>query len=1343
MQCNKNPLNGKLFFKKHLHFKSFLVVLVNPYSNALIFSLLLFRKKNSFIKNFHTKDFLIALPIIMKNYITLTLLLLAFTSFSQKEKFVIDWGDSEKKSGLRLENNLHLELQDDGSWVYSDILKIASPINESATKLGNVTYEAVPPEFKINLKKIPTNIAVSFVTTKARDQYKTSIRISPFVNKNGQAMMVTGGDIEYAFSKSQQAQSNVPSITNSLLASGNYYKFYVESTGAHRITRNFMESLGMSLNNINPNNIKVYGYGGSPLPFRNSDNTVFDLREVPIQVVGGGDGSFNGNDHVLFYGESTSKYHPELDTNINPYSDRSYYYITVDGGSGLRMQPYQEPTGAASVAFTTYDQYVFHEEDLVNFGRIGRRWFGEQFGFENEQTFEFEVPNATGAEEARVRIEVAAVAESNSSFDFAVNGVSVGSVSLGTTSTTTAGAGGGIDVMIPISSPEVTVTVTYNNNGIPSSLGYLDFISLDVPSALSGTGNQFLFKKNEAATLSGIGTYTLSNALDYSQVWEVTDMDDIRILTVDESSNTTFKSTLGVARQFLAVTPNDYFTPSRESGNALVANQNLKGSVFTDDAGNFQDVDYLMITSDLLRSQAERLAQHNRDFRGLRVKTVTIESIYEEFGGGRQDIGAIRNFVRYVYENASSEANRLRYLCLFGDTSVDYKDRLNGNNNVMPTYHTYNSFSFVSSFMSDDYFGALDPNEGWMEASSPTRPHVPSGGGNDRLDLAVGRIVADTPELATIVVNKIINYDARESYGRWRNNFVLVSDDVDEAFEFDDLQGTLDELGDEISLQKPFVNVYKIHSDAFQQQSSAGGDRYPQVNEAIENAIEVGSLVVSYLGHGGEERLAAESIVTANETSNLDNGERLPLVMTVTCEYGKFDNPERPTGGEDMFWNPDGGAVALLTTTREINVSLGVDFNQQLVAEIFSFGSTIIESVGENLRQAKNNISSANRRVVFYVGDPAMKLAFARPDILLTAINDIPVGQELPNLRALDAVKINGRVTSQNGQTITGYTGVLAVTIFDKRIDRQTLGNDGVEIGGELAILDFTTLGAILYRGQASVVNGQFEFNFVMPRDTGIPLGNGRINFYAERLGVLEDQSGANEDVIIGGLNENAPEDNLGPRIQLFMNDEGFVNGGITNDSPIILAKLEDENGINTASGIGHDIVAIIDGDETNPIIMNDFYETEIDDFMRGTAARKIRNLEPGPHTLTFKAWDVYNNSSTAELDFVVIGDEELELENVLNYPNPFVNYTEFWFNHNRAFEPLDVQVQIFTVSGKVVKTINQSVVTDGFLSRDITWDGLDDFGQRIGKGVYVYKITVKSTLTNKRVEKIEKLVIL
>lgn len=1255
--------------------------------------------------------------------------------WSQQQTVRLDWNILTTIEGNKLViNEKHLSKDDQNGIFYQDQWEVAGAVSTQDVTVSQVIYESIPNAMLSAIEKsaIPNQLEFELKSGKARTTYYAVLTLNPFINDNGNYKRVKEIRFSYAFAKAASTQRSI-AITNSVLASGNFYKFYVGETGVHRITRNFMQDLGISMNGINPDRIKVYGIGGSPLPLVNGDNTVFDLREIPIKVVGGEDGAFTGSDHVLFYGESTDKFHEELDTHVNPYADRSYYYITTGGNDGLRINPMVDPGATPTTTFTTFDDYQFYEEDLFTLVRIGRRWFGQEFSFENEQSFEFSFPNAVAGQDISLKVVTAAVSESPTSFDVSVNGAAAGSMPIAAISDITLARGNTLQTTLANPGEDITVTLTYNNNGNPSATGYLDYIRLEVPRALQGTGEQIVFKNNESATLGGVGTYSFSNAQSYSEIWDVTDQTAVTSF-VNEGGQATinFNAALGTLRTYVAVTPSDYFTPLREGGSALVANQDIKGTIFQNENGQFEDVDYLMIADQTLLSQAQRLAQHNRDFRGLNVKVVTLDAIYEEFGGGRKDIGAIRNLAKYVYDNASSDENRLKYLCLFGDASVDYKNRLPDNNDIVPTYQTFNSFSLLVSFMSDDFYGSLDENEGTMVSS-------------DKLDVAVGRILADTPQLAQIVTDKIINYDSQESFGRWRNNFVLISDDADDAGAAGfGLQVNLDALGDEIEAQKPGVNVTKIHADSFLQESSAGGDRYPQVNEAISNAIEVGALVVTYLGHGGEELLSSEALVTQNTIDDLANDERLPILVTVTCEFTKFDNPLRPTGGEGFIWSPDGGVVAAVATTREITVSLGVTFNDELAAELFAFGTNDLVSVAENVRISKNNINDQLRRVIFFLGDPAMPLALPKPDIKLTTINDVAISDGLPTLRALDRVKINGVVTTESGQVITNYNGVLAVTLFDKDIQRQTLGNDGVtDSNDELLILDFKTLGAILYRGQASVTNGQFEFEFVMPRDTAIPLGNGRLNFYAERLGLLEDQSGVNTDIIIGGLNEDAPPDNLGPRIQLFMNDESFVNGGITNNAPIILAKLEDENGINTASGIGHDIVAIIDGDETNPLIMNDFYESDVDDFMRGTVARKIRNLEEGLHTLSFTAWDVYNNSSTAELQFVVVGEEDLQLENVLNYPNPFVNYTEFWFNHNRAFEPLDVQVQIFTVSGKVVKTINQTIVNEGFLSRDITWDGLDDFGQAIGKGVYVYKITVKSTLTNKQVEKFEKLVIL
>ncbi|MBT8377395.1 MAG: type IX secretion system sortase PorU, partial [Bacteroidia bacterium] len=718
------------------------------------------------------------------------------------------------------------------------------------------------------------------------------------------------------------------------------------------------------------------------------------------------------------------------------------------------------------------------------------------------------------------------------------------------------------------------------------------------------------------------------------------------------------------------------------------------------------------------------------------VKVVELPKIYNEFNCGNPDVAAIRNFVRYVYTNASSPQNRLKYLCLFGDGSYDYKDRIQNNTNIVPAWYSLNSFSLTNSFVSDDFYAMMDDNEGTMS-------------NGDRMDLAVGRILAEDPQRAREMVDKIDLYYQQEAYGSWRNNVIMISDDVDISWERI-LQETTDGIGNSIEAEKPFINVVKIHSDAFQQESSAAGNRYPQVATAIKDAIEVGALVVNYFGHGGEDGLAKERIFDKDDAQEINNICRFNCFVTVTCEYTKFDDPNRQTAGEFTFWNKNGGAIALITTTRQIFVTVGVSYNEVLDDYLFAFNSNEYPSMAEALRRTKidNNIAGiSQKRLVYFIGDPAMKLAFPKPNIRLSRVNDVPITQPIDTLKALSYAKLAGEVTDVNGNILSNYNGILTATVFDKNIQRQTLANDNVTQNGQTIILDFNTLGEVIFKGQATVENGLFEFDFIVPRDIGIPIGNGKVSFYAQTNSPLSDQAGASFDVKIGGIDENAAEDNIGPVINLFMNDENFVSGGITNESPTLLAKLQDENGINTASGIGHDITAIIDGDETNPFVLNDYYQANVDDYKNGKVSFAFRDLEPGPHTLTLKAWDVYNNSSTAEIQFTVYDkDEELVIDNVLNYPNPFVDYTEFWFNHN-SIDPLDISVQIFTVSGKLVRTLNGQTTGGNkavsSLSKDIVWDGRDDFGDKIGKGVYIYKLKVKSQRLNKQVEKIQKLVIL
>ena len=1263
---------------------------------------------------------------------------------SQTQRFNINWGESitldTYNNAIEIPSfdSKNFNFSHNNGITFSAQCNVNGRIDERSVELKSIeSIEISKTELKqLPLSSIPNQPSLKVTNAIYRDTYKGHVEISPIYYEKGVLKKIIRFSISYQINTQNTRTSSAASIQSSNLKSGNWYRFAVDTTGVHKLSKNFLNSLGINTSTLNPKTIKIYGHGGKSLPLLNSETVSNDMIENTIQVIGEDDGVFNDNDYILMYAIGPKKYNSDNNSHINPYSDKSYYYVNISLGNGARMSTATEPTGNANVIYNSFHNYKFVESDTYNIAKMGRRWFGHRFYVENVRAFSFDFPNLITTSPITLRVYTAAASESNTSMQLNVNGALVTNLTYPGIDNSILARLKSYNGTISCNYETINVELSYNNNSNPSATAYLDYISIEAECALTSFGTQFEFKHNDTSTQFGIGQFEISNAANISQVWDISNPYQIQFYNnTDAESEFSFKTNLGTLKTYQAVGTDFYFP--RKTNTTSIPNQDIKGTVFLDEQGQFKDIDYLIITPDYLKAQAERLAQIHRDQNNLNVKVYTLESIYQEFSSGMQDIGGIRNFVKYVYDNASTPSKKLKYLCLFGDASFDYKDRTSNNTNIVPSWYSIESFSLVSSFISDDFFGMMDSNEGTMT-------------NNNKLDIAVGRILAENTQRAKDMVDKIESYYLPENYGSWRNNFLLISDDVDK---FSDriIQSTTEEIAEDVKAEKPFLNVQKIHADSYVQETSSGGARYTLVNKAIFDALEVGALVVNYFGHGGEDGLAAERIFDKINAQELNNPSKLNCFVTVTCEYTKFDNPLRETAGEYLFWNKRGGAISLITTTRQIYVNVGTSFNKTLSQYLFSYGSNQSISIGEALRRTKNDPAITNqsqRRLVFYIGDPAIKLPIAKPDIRVTKINDEDINISTQVLKALDNAKIEGTVIDAQGTVLNNYNGVLTATIYDKNIQRSTLGNDGTRDTDEnLILMDFETLGEVIFRGQASVTNGQFEFEFIVPRDITVTEGNGKISLYSKSDAPLSDNQGYNYDIKIGGVNLNAPEDNTGPNISLYMNDENFVSGGVTNENPILLANLYDENGINTASGIGHDITAILDGDETNVYKLNPYYVAAIDDYQRGALSYPLRDLSPGLHTLTLKAWDVYNNASTQDIQFVVFDEDvSLKLTNVLNYPNPFVNYTEFWFNHNSS-DVLDVSIQIFTVSGKLIKTINGQTNTNSntttSLSRDLTWDGTDDFGSKIGKGVYVYKLKVRSSSTGMQAEKIEKLVIL
>ena len=1207
-------------------------------------------------------------------------------------------------------------------------------IDQNSIVIENVTLSDITLENlkQLDINIIPKELTYDIKTSISRGKMYLFLELFPIINQNGNFKKVNSFRFSYKSGISNKLKRQ--RTQNSVLNSGEWYKFYVDKSGIFRLSRSFLSQLGLNTNSIDPRNIKIFGNGGNMLPLSNSVEYPVDPIENAIKVHGEDDGVFNNSDYILFYAQGPNAYNSDSNTNLNLYSDQTAYFINISPSPGKRILENVQPVNTANTIVDSYTAYKYHELDEYNIAKIGRRWFGDRFDFESNQTFEFTFPNLRTSEPINLRVYTAAVSEISTSMSVEINNQEVSNLNYTSINDPILVSGDYFTGEIMVSNSNISVDLNYNNNGNPSSVAYLDYISLEGTCDLNYNGDQFIFYNKNVVDLSGIAQYNITNANSISNIWEITDLNNVSEIFIDGSESTvSFKALLGEEKRYIAFNQESFYEPIIE-GETNLENQDLKSNIFLDDQNQFQDLDYLIICRSDMLYEAERLAQINRDFNNLNVKVVTLEKIYNEFSSGNQDIAAIRNFVKYIYFNASDESRRIKYLCLFGDASFDYKDRISQNTNIVPSWYSLNSYSLASSYVSDDFFGMMDNSEGMMENS-------------DKLDIAVGRILADSPQRATDLVDKISSYYNANSYGDWRNKLIVISDDVDEPWE-SIIQGTSNSLADLITDNKPFFNVKKILSDAYVQESSSGGERYPEVNNAIIDGIELGALVVNYFGHGGEDGLARERIFDKIDATELSNENKLNCFVSVTCEFTKFDNPGRNTAGEFLYWNKNGGAIALITTTRQIFVSVGVNFNLTLENYLFSLNSDNYHTMAEALRLTKNDPSisgSDQRRLVFFIGDPAMKLAIPKPNIRITEINDILINEFTEPLQGLSSVKIEGQIDDEFGNKIDDYQGELVTTVFDKNIDRSTLGNDGTSQNDSPIILDFTTLGEVLFRGRSSIENGDFNVNFIVPRDVVMEVGNGKMSFYSKSNSNLMDQNGSNLDVLIGGINEDADEDNMGPEIELFMNDEAFISGGITNENPHLLVKLFDENGINTSSGIGHDIVAVLDDDVANSFRLNDYYEANLDDYQNGTINYPLRDISPGLHTLSLKAWDVYNNSSTSEIQFVV-HDQDLELviSNVLNYPNPFINYTEFWFNHNSSSD-LSVSIQIFTISGKLVKTINGYVNTSNSssLSRDLSWNARDDFGDKVAKGVYIYRLTVRSDQIGKQVSKTEKLVIL
>ena len=1114
----------------------------------------------------------------------------------------------------------------------------------------------------------------------------------------------------------------------SLLATGDWHRVRVTRSGIHRVDYN--DLLAMGLAGQGADNIGVYGMGGAMLPERAGAPRPDGLQELAIVVVDGGNNSIDPGNYILFYAEGPGRWvYDDVNNRFNHqphlYDDVNYYYLTRKSTPGLRIESQVPPTGTPTHQVDTYHDHFRHERDSVNLLKSGKLWLGEVFDHRTTYQFNFTVNNISPSRPVEIITAVAARSLTTSTFTIQSgqhsSSVSVIPISAGYNNTfahTTQRT-----LTFNTSGNSIPLTISYNKP-LSSSIGWLDYIQVNLGRELRFSSAQLRFREPSVTGAGNIAEFQIGDATANTVVWDVTNPFQPELIQGTLNGNVyRFTADASVMRQYIAHNGTGWFQ-TEPAGR--VSNQDLRGT---------DPVEMVIVAHPDFLSPANRLADIHRTQSGLTCLVVTPREIYHEFSSGKQDPTAIRDFMKMLYDRATTPKETPRYLLLFGGGSYDPKNRIENNTNFIPTFQSIESLNPAGSWVTDDYFGLLDDHEGFNASGA--------------LDIGIGRMPVATLSDANLLVDKIVRYlsdnsavpdgavctatASRKPLADWRNTICIVADDEDNNLHIDQAEM----LANYLDTMYSVYNLNKIYLDAYQQVSIAGGHRYPEVNEAINRQMARGALIMNYIGHGGELGWAHERILRIEDIQSWQNTWQMPLFLTSTCEFSRFDDPSRRSAGEYTILHPNGGAIALFTTTRLAFASTNYQFNTAFYQHVFNKVNGEYQRLGDIFRTSKVSAGSpiSNRNMVI-LGDPALMLAYPQHRVITTHINDSLITAPFDTLKALSKVTVRGAITDQNQQVLSNFNGTLYPVVYDKKTTFTTLANDPTSFPK-----NFTMQNNPLYRGKVSVTNGEFAFSFYVPKDIAYAFGYGKISYYAENG--VEDAHGYFDRIVVGGTADVPIADQNGPEIRLYLNDTSFVFGGTTDNNPVILALLSDKYGINTTgSGIGHDITATLNGNTSNPIVLNDYYESDLDSYNSGRVMYQLSNLEDGPHQLNVKAWDILNNSSETFTEFVVASADEPVLSHVLNYPNPFTTHTEFWFEHNQPCCDLDVMIQVFTVSGTLVKTIRETVATTGYRATPIPWDGLDDFGDRLARGVYVYKVTIR-TKDMKQAEKYEKLVIL
>jgi len=1120
-------------------------------------------------------------------------------------------------------------------------------------------------------------------------------------------------------------------VVNSVLASGDFYRMEVRESGMYKLDKNYLQNAGINLDNVDPRTIKIYGSGGGDLPFNNADTVPYDLLENRILVTGENDGQFNDNDYVVFYGRNPNEwkfdsFYKSFFHKLNKFSKVNYYWITFGGAQGQRMETVNSVNNQGITPLPYFQDKIFEETEVNNLGSTGYLWISQRIGINESFSFNKELKGYVAGSNVNLRFRFGngsslinsywRLEDLNSSYITTqqVNPIAGYSrINLSYISNNILG------INYPLSPGKTGInfraSLRSQDGNSQNIAGYYDYLEVLYKRSFTADNNSLRFNSPDT---SGIMEYQISGYSDPDNVkiFDVTNITSPLIINPISFNGGTLKFqdniNLGKPKEYYALNPNNYKTPLSVS--ARVPNQNIKGE-FADGAA------FIIISPKEFMAAANRLKDKRQQQGSNYLKTIVvdIEEIYNEFSNGMMDPVAMRNFVKFAYSNWQE---RPVYILFLGDGSYDYKNNYNlynGNlKNWIPPIEKNSQYSDdVESFCSDDYILEITENN-----NEPSSTNI--------VDFASGRINANTLLEANNYIDKIFDYENPANFDKWRNEAMYVADD---GWTTENTQGQEGSLHtsqcEDVAENNSPKNLIKdkVYIVSYPTEITPQGRRKPGANVDIIKYWNNGKLIINYTGHGSVDLWAHERIFERQiSIPQLTNAKKLPFITIASCDLARWDDPFILSAAEQLVLIKDKGSIGISAAVRPVYASSNAIFNNALYRNLFAPDSLNLRlRLGKAMFNVKQQYYADNDLKFALLADPTLRLGVPQHRTKIDSINSTPSTEKF-QMKALQKVKVYGSVIKPDSTFWSDYNGVLDMDVLD--VDKN------IRILDFQSYFNFKLQGGKIFSGKVNIVNGNWVMEYVVPKDISYNPGNGKIISYFKNSN--SDGIGFFNNFIIDGQDPNAPVDTTGPQVNIFLDSRNFRTGDLVNQNPKLIIDFFDENGINLTGTIGHKLEAVLNDDENNKIDLTQYYISS-SGYQNGSVNYDFSDLAEGKYKLEVNAWDTYNNLKSEYIEFNVAANGELALQNVYNYPNPMTDITNFMFQHNSE-SPVTAQIRIYTVSGRLIKELNKSNITDKFVS--IEWDGKDSDGDNIANGTYLYKILIQSndgTLSKNSIGKI------